>query len=274
MNQKLGERRELARQVRKRLAAYLYWLEACGRDEAKAHRVLLAARGELGRLADLDAAASGIGGEDADGRLEIGRLAGQLDESARLLSEAGARLQAGTRTLTVLATLRRSWEDQAAHAADTAAGVLRSCATQLREAVAGAHAPIRLTAAGPARDAAPGSPHEQQRPLENDEAGGLDYEAGHRVALARELTYAAGCPLRDRYGFAAADQDVLFVVDAVFRAPDDARARFVIGSANGDQIELAMACDTITDEAYELAIVRALRPLAEQRRDTATRRLL
>ena len=59
------------------------------------------------------------------------------------------------------------------------------------------------------------------------------------------------------------------MVDAVFREPDDARARFLIGSANGDQIELAMACDMITDEAYELAVVRALRPLAEQRRDAA-----
>jgi hypothetical protein len=101
----------------------------------------------------------------------------------------------------------------------------------------------------------------------------LSYEDHHRVAVARELAYAAGCPLRDRYGFAAADADVLFVVDAVFREPNDARARFLIGSANGDQIELAMACDTITDETYELAIVRALRPLAEQRRNAAVRGL-
>jgi hypothetical protein len=101
----------------------------------------------------------------------------------------------------------------------------------------------------------------------------LDSEICHRVAVARELTFAAGCPLRDRYGFAACDQDVLFVVDAVFREPDDARARFLIGAANGDRIELAMACETIADEAYELAIVRALRPLAEQRRDAAARSL-
>ena len=100
-----------------------------------------------------------------------------------------------------------------------------------------------------------------------------NYETCHRVALARELTYAAGCPLRDRYGFAASDHDVLFVVNAVFREPDDARARFLIGAANGNQIELAMACDTITDEAYELAVVRALRPLAEQRREAAGRSL-
>jgi hypothetical protein len=61
MSRRLGERRQLARQRRKRLTAYLYWLEACGRDEAKANRVLLAARAELGRLVSLDAAASGIG---------------------------------------------------------------------------------------------------------------------------------------------------------------------------------------------------------------------
>jgi hypothetical protein len=35
-----------------------------------------------------------------------------------------------------------------------------------------------------------------------------DYETHRRVAVARELTFAAGCPLRDRYGFAAAGKDV------------------------------------------------------------------
>ena len=273
MSRKLGQRRELARQVRKRLATYLCWLEACGRDEAKAHRVLLMALAELGRLTGLDAAASGIGGKDTDGHLEAQRLASQLDEGARLLGEAEARIQAGTRTLNALAALRRSWEGQAADAADPAADVLRACAARLREAVADAYASVRPAVADAAQDTTPSSRHEPQHPPESREAGGLDYEASHRVALARELTYAAGCPLRDRYGFAAADQDVLFVVDAVFREPDDAKARFVIGSANGDQIELAMACDTITDEAYELAIVRALRPLAEQRRDAAARSL-
>ena len=121
--QELGERRELARQVRKRLAAYLYWLKACGRDEAKARRVLLAARAELARLVGLDAAAAGIGGQDTDGHLEIDRLASQLDEGARLLGEADVRIQAGTRTLNVLAALRRSWEGQPKRAADPAADV-------------------------------------------------------------------------------------------------------------------------------------------------------
>ncbi len=272
MSRKLGERRELARQVRKRLADYLYWLQACGRDEARAHRVLLAAQADLGRLAGLDAATSGISGHDP-GLRAIERLTGQLDESDRLLAEAGARIQASTRTLNALTALRRSWEDQAARATGPAAGSLRACAAQLRETVAAAHAPVRPAAPSPAQDTAPGNPHDQQWPPDNGETGGLDYEAGHRVAAARELTYAAGCPLRDRYGFAAAAQDVLFVVDAVFREPDDAKARFLIGAANGDRIELAMPGGTITDEAYELAIVRALRPLAEQRREAAARSL-
>src|SRR5215467_7758327 len=219
MSRKLGERRELARQVRKQLAAYLYWLKACGRDEAKARRVLLAARAELGRLVGLDAAAAGIGGEHTDGHLGIERLAGQLDEGTRLLGEADARIQAGTRTLNVLAALRRSWEGQAKRAASPAAEILRACSAQLREAVAGAYAPIRPAAVGPPPDTAPGIRCDRPHPPENCEAGGLDYEARHRVAVARELTYAAGCPLRDRYGFAAADEDVLFVVDAVFREP-------------------------------------------------------
>jgi len=157
MNGKLGERRELARQVRKQLADYLYWLQACGRDEAKAHRVLLAAQAELGRLVGLDAAASGIGGEDTGGHLEIERLTGQLNEGAGLLSAASARIQAGTRTLNVLAALARSWEDQAARPAGPAAGVLRACAAQLRQAVAGTYAPVRPTAADPAGTQRPAS---------------------------------------------------------------------------------------------------------------------
>ena len=273
MSRKLGARRQLARQVRRRLAAYLYWLEACGRDEAKAHRVLLAARAELVRLIGLDADTSGTDGEDADGHLEIERLASQLDEGTRLLGQAGTRIQAGTRMLHALAALSRSWEVHEPLPGETTAGVLRACAAQLREAVADAHAPLRPAVLSSSREAAPGTRHEPQHPGENPEVSGLDYETRHRVALARELTYAAGCPLRDRYGFAASDQDVLFVVDAVFREPDDARARLLIGAANGDRIELAMACDTITDAAYELAIVRALRPLAEQRRDAASRSL-
>jgi hypothetical protein len=273
MSRKLGERRRLARQLRKRLAAYLYWLEPRGWDEAKAHRALLAARAELGRLVILDAAASGNGGEDAAGHLEVERLARQLDEGTRLLSEAETRIEAGTRMLHALAALSRSWQVQEPRPGETAADVRRACAAQLREAVADAHALLRSAVLGSAREAAPGTRQEPQHPRKNPEVSGLDYETRHRVALARELTYAAGCPLRDRYGFAAADEDVLFVVDAVFREPDDARARFLIGAANGDQIELAMACDTITDEAYELAVVRALRPLAEQRRDAAARSL-
>ena len=217
----LGVRRQLARRVRKLLADYLYWLEACGRDEAKAHRVLLTAWAELGRLIGLDAAAPGTGGADAGGLFEIERLASQLDEGARLLGQAGA------------------------------------------------HARMRAAVLSPALQSVPGSWQGRQHRPGSPDASGLDYETCHRIALARELTYAAGCPLRDRYGFAASDADVLFVINAVFREPDDIRARRLIGAANGDQIELAMACDTITDEEYEMSIVRALRPLAEQRRDAA-----
>lgn len=164
MSRKLGERRQLARQLRKRLAAYLYWLEACGRDEAKAHRVLLAARAELGRLVGLGAAASGIGGDDADGHLEIERLASQLDEGTRLLSEAEPRIQAGTRMLDVLAALTRSWEVRRPRPGETAADVLRSCATQLREAVAGAYAPMRPAVLGSGREEAPGTRQEPPSP--------------------------------------------------------------------------------------------------------------
>jgi len=102
------------------------------------------------------------------------------------------------------------------------------------------------------------------------------YEDNHRAALARELTYAAGCPLRDRYGFAVADDVVLAVIAIVFREPDDEKAAEAIGMASlmaelGDNGHLAMGYDTPTDEAYERAIVAALRPLVEQRRDAAVR---
>lgn len=105
------------------------------------------------------------------------------------------------------------------------------------------------------------------------------YEDGHRIALARELTAAAGVPLRDRYGFAVDDETVLAVVNIVFAEPDNAKAAERIGLANfigdndGDPLELAMGYDTPTDEEYELAIVEALRPLVEQRRDAAVRGL-
>ena len=166
MTRILGERRQLARQLRKRLAAYLYWLEACGRDEAKAHRVLLAARAELGRLVSLDAAASGIGRQDAAGHLEIERLARQLDEGTRLLSEAGTRIAAGMRMLHALAALSRSWEVREPRPGETAADVRRACAAQLREAVAGAHAQLRSAVLGSAREAAPGTRQEPQHGIQ------------------------------------------------------------------------------------------------------------
>ncbi len=104
------------------------------------------------------------------------------------------------------------------------------------------------------------------------------YEDQHRIALARELTYAAECPLRDRYGFAVGDDVVLAIVNIVFAEPDDAKAADQIGMASlltelGDCGHIAMGYDTPTDEAYERAIVAALRPLVEQRRDAAARSL-
>jgi hypothetical protein len=104
-------------------------------------------------------------------------------------------------------------------------------------------------------------------------AGAMDYETHHRVAVARELAAVSGVPLRDRYGFAASDEDVRFVVDLLFREPDDFKARDLIGAANGTDIELAMAPDVVTSPARNMAVVRALRPLFEQRRAAAARGL-
>lgn len=100
------------------------------------------------------------------------------------------------------------------------------------------------------------------------------HEDHHRIALARELTYAAGVPLRDRYGFAASDETVLAVVAAVAAHPGDEEAVTAIGGVNAvGEIELSMGYDTPTDEDYERRIVAALRPLVEQRRDAAVKGL-
>lgn len=103
-------------------------------------------------------------------------------------------------------------------------------------------------------------------------------EDRHRIALARELTAAAGFPLRDRWGFAVGDDIALAVVNIVFAEPDNDKAADQIGMASicaelGDGGHIAMAYDTPTDEEYERAIVTALRPLVEQRRDAAARSL-
>lgn len=102
----------------------------------------------------------------------------------------------------------------------------------------------------------------------------MNLEDVHRIALARELTATAGVPLRDRYGYAASDETVLYIVNAVFAQPDDKKAADDIGCAGalGD-IEIAMGYDEHTDEAYERAIVAALRPLVDNRRDAAVRSL-
>lgn len=101
-----------------------------------------------------------------------------------------------------------------------------------------------------------------------------EYEDDHRIALARELTYEAGVPLRDRYGFAASRKTVLGVVEAVFAHPDDGAAVMAIGAANfAHDIELAEGYDMPTSEEYEHRIVRALRPLTERRRNAAAKGL-
>lgn len=83
-----------------------------------------------------------------------------------------------------------------------------------------------------------------------------------RVCRARELTAGAGYPLRDRYGFAARDSDVMQLIKIVTEEPDDAMAGERIGIANAlEEIQIAMAPDTPADEEYELGIVRALRAL-------------
>ena len=99
-------------------------------------------------------------------------------------------------------------------------------------------------------------------------------EMRHRIAVARELTAAAGVPLRDRYGFAARDEHVGVVLDIVFAHPNDETAVAEIGARNmlGD-IELADGYDTPTDEEYERRIVATLRPLVEDRRQAAGRAL-
>lgn len=99
-------------------------------------------------------------------------------------------------------------------------------------------------------------------------------EMHHRLALAREMTYAAGFKLRDRYGFAASDETVARILDIVSAHPDDSVAVDEMGAANmlGD-IHIAMDYDTPTDEEYDLGIVQALRPLIEKRRDAAVRGL-
>jgi hypothetical protein len=47
------ERRKLARQARKRLNMYLFWLGASGRDEDKARAALLEAQADIIRLVSL-----------------------------------------------------------------------------------------------------------------------------------------------------------------------------------------------------------------------------
>jgi hypothetical protein len=101
------------------------------------------------------------------------------------------------------------------------------------------------------------------------------YEDNHCIALARELTYAADVPLRDRYGFASGNDDVLALLAIVFREPDDAKAAIALGLAPYVDNECCFAegYDTPASDEYIEGIVRAVRPLIEQRRSAAARSL-
>lgn len=99
-------------------------------------------------------------------------------------------------------------------------------------------------------------------------------ERRHCIAVARELTYAAGVPLRDRYGYAASEDTVLYLVESCFSNPDDEVAAMDIGAANAvGNVEYAAGYDTLPDEGFDLRVVQALRPLVEDRRKAAERRL-
>lgn len=101
-----------------------------------------------------------------------------------------------------------------------------------------------------------------------------DLETAHQVALARELTYAAGVPLRDRYGYAVPDEHVIVVLCAVHDHADDKEAGNAIGLFNAlDEIQLADGCDIPIDEVYERRIVAALRPLTNTRKRVEPRQI-
>lgn len=100
-----------------------------------------------------------------------------------------------------------------------------------------------------------------------------ELEDHHRIALARELTYAAGCPPRDRWGWASSDADVLAIVRFVAAHPGAEAVAAAIGTANalGD-IEIGQDREP-ADDQYERRIVTALRPLIADRRRAADRGL-
>jgi hypothetical protein len=102
----------------------------------------------------------------------------------------------------------------------------------------------------------------------------LDLETAHQIACARELTYAAGVPLRDRYGYAASDEHIIVVLQALHDHADDKEAGDAIGLANAlGEIQLADGYDTPIDERYERRIVAALRPLTDSRKRVEPRRI-
>lgn len=99
----------------------------------------------------------------------------------------------------------------------------------------------------------------------------LDLETRHRVALAREMCAAAGVPLRDRWGFASSDQAVARVVEVVFMYPQDRAAVEALFSDALDGGGAVAEAYEFPSEEFHFEIVRALRPLVEDRRRAAER---
>lgn len=93
----------------------------------------------------------------------------------------------------------------------------------------------------------------------------ISYDQAHRIVLVREETAKAGFPLRNRYGWAAGNEDVLHLIEILTEEADDHEAaeRIGLGSALGEH-EFAAGYDLPTDEAYEAGIVAASRPLVEE----------
>lgn len=80
------------------------------------------------------------------------------------------------------------------------------------------------------------------------------------VEWARQVTDAAGFPLRDRWGYPAPDSDVQFVMDVVATNPtDDGAINAILDGFIAGSHALAGGYDEPTDEEYERGIIRALR---------------
>lgn len=82
----------------------------------------------------------------------------------------------------------------------------------------------------------------------------------HRRCVAREVAASVGLPLRDRWGNAARDQDVDFLVDAVLTNESDEEVGEVIGLANAvGQICLCEGYDEHLSEEAEQLLAKTVR---------------